>query len=179
MCRVDNKYGLSSHLLEHLLDCLIDAHWAGGLNGGGARHISFNIRHVGILDCAKYCKYSIANVNNSVFATSSYLHHDMINTVSKDGNSVNSFHMRQSSMVRLLAIILEGEQHMAVDVWRPTKSITSKRGRLGSGQRRSESSQFLNHVSGAGGSCAHDHWDPCRVANPNIHFGIMCSQSKI
>ena len=105
----------------------------------------------------------------------------MINTVSKDGNSVNSFHMRQSSMVRLLAIILEGEQHMAVDVWRPTKSIASKRGRLGSGQRRSEreSSQFLNHVSGAGGSCAHDHWDPCRVANPNIHFGIMCSQSDI
>ena len=49
------------YLLEHLLDCLIDAHGAGGLNGRGARHISFNIRHVGILDCAKNCKYSIAN----------------------------------------------------------------------------------------------------------------------
>ena len=59
MCRVDNKYGPSSHLLEHLLDCLIDAHWAGGLNRRGARHISFNIGHVAILDCAKYCKANI------------------------------------------------------------------------------------------------------------------------
>merc|ERR1711994_555967 len=47
-------------LLEHLLDCLIDAHWAGGLNGGSARHISFNIGHVAILDCANVLqsKYS-------------------------------------------------------------------------------------------------------------------------
>merc|ERR1719384_2590376 len=49
-------------LLEHLLDCLIDAHGAGCLNGRGARHISFNIRHVGILDCAKYsCRSESSN----------------------------------------------------------------------------------------------------------------------
>merc|ERR1719430_1018318 len=49
-------------LLEHLLDCLIDAHWAGGLNGGSARHISFNIGHVAILDCAKYsCRSESSN----------------------------------------------------------------------------------------------------------------------
>merc|ERR1719192_44667 len=55
-------------LLEHLLDCLIDAHWASGLNGGGARHISFNIGHVAILDCAKYsCRSESSNKSLVVF----------------------------------------------------------------------------------------------------------------
>merc|ERR1719189_1518327 len=49
-------------LLEHLLDRLVDTHGAGGLDGRGARHISFNIRHVGILDCAKYsCRSESSN----------------------------------------------------------------------------------------------------------------------